>query len=233
MMVALIWQNAPLVAGDWTKQTIYLWLVDCCHIQDSKAEAKFMLIDDDGGDGVFATKQICDELNIKATFAVLPAMMTEKVRDSLRCWQKEGFGIAIHGYHHDDWRNWTNRDVIADINKCEKWLADEGFDLNKIRYVVTPHGSNNKNIRKAVKAKKYQMVMGANLANPDTTLFQLGRLYITRETDLEEIKNILIKAKNRSCYVIFGTHSSKHDEYSKEKTKAVLTMAKEVGFKYN
>ena len=233
MMVALFWQNAPLVAGDWTKQTIYLWLIDCCHTQDRKAKARFMLIDDDSDDGVFAIKQICGELHIKATFAVLPNMMSKRVRDSLRYWQKDGFGIAIHGYDHNDWRNKTYNEIIADINKCEKRLSSEGFNCNKIKYVVTPHSSNNKDIRKAVKDKKYQMVMGANLVNPDTTVFQLGRLFITHKTDLEEIEKILTKAKKRNCYIIFGTHSSKSEEFSKEKTKAVLRMAINMGFKYN
>ena len=233
MMVALLRGNAPLVVGDWTKQTMYLWLIDCCHIQDKKAAARFMLIDDDSDDGVFAIKQICDELHIKATFAVLPNIMSKRVCDSLRYWQKEGFGIAIHGYDHNDWRNKTYKEIIADINKCEKRLASEGFDCNKIGYVVTPHSSNNKDIRNAVKDKKYQMVMGANLVNPDTTVFQLGRLFITHETDLDEIESILRKAKKRNCYIIFGTHSSKTEEFSKEKTKAVLKMAINMGFEYN
>ena len=237
IMVAIVvitytYLHAPIVVGDWTKQTIYLWVINSCHIQAKDAKPRILLVDDDGGKGVFTIKKICDELSLKATFAVIPALMGQDVRDSLRNWQKEGFGIAIHGYKHEDWREWKYNKVIADINKCEKWLTDAGFKISDIKYVVTPHGSNNTAIRKAIKDKGYQMVTGANIVNPDTTTFQMGRVFITNKTNIKEIDNMLDKAKRRNCYVIFGTHSSLPEEFSREKTKAVLSMAIKMGFIY-
>ena len=237
IMVAIVvitytYLHAPIVVGDWTKQTIYLWVINSCHIQAKDAKPRILLVDDDGGKGVFTIKKICDELSLKPTFAVIPALSSKEVYDSLRNWQKEGFGIAIHGYKHEDWREWKYNKVIADINKCEKWLTDAGFKISDINYVVTPHGSNNTAIRKAIKDKGYQMVTGANIVNPDTTTFQMGRVFITNKTNIKEIDNMLDKAKRRNCYVIFGTHSSLPEEFSREKTKAVLSMAIKMGFIY-
>ena len=232
VVITYAYINTPIVVGDWRKQTIYLWLLNSCYIQAKDARPRILLIDDDSGNGVFAIKKICDELSIKTTFAIIPALTSKEVSDSLRDWQKEGFCIAIHGYKHDDWREWKYTEIITDINKCEKWLTDAGFNINDIKYVVSPHGSNNSAIRKAIKDKGYQMVTGANIVNPDTTTFQMGRVFITNKTNIKEIKNMLDKAKKRNCYVILGTHSSLTEEFSQEKTKAVLSMAIKMGFEY-
>lgn len=227
-----LYLNAPIIAGEWTKQTIYLWGLNSCHIQTKDAKPRILLIDDDSGSGVFEIKKICDDLQIKATFAVVPSFMSQETKDSLKNWQKQGYGIALHGYNHDDWREWTYDDVLNDIDKSEQWLKQSGFDIHKMTYIVCPRGSNTKVIRKAVSNKGYQMVTGANILNPDTTVFQLGRLMITKDTDLEKMEVVLKKGKSRNMYVILGTHSSDHDEFSTEKTRAVLRMAKNLGYEY-
>lgn len=225
-------RNAPIIVGGWTKQTIYLWLLNSLHIQ-KKDCPKILLIDDDSGDGIFALKKICDDLHIKATFAIIPRKMNQTMIDSIRDWEREEFGIALHGNNHDDWRDWTYEQIVIDIEKCEKWLQQNHFDDKAIKYVVSPHGSNTKAVRDAIKHKGYQMVTSANILNPDTEVFQLGRVMITKDTDLEETIVWLKKAKERKFFVILGTHSSIPEEFSIEKTKAVLHMVKEMGFEFD
>jgi hypothetical protein len=104
--------------------------------------------------------------------------------------------------------------------------------MKNISYIVSPHGANNRAIRKAIKDKGYQMVTGANLLNPDTKVFQLGRVMITKDTDLEATNVWLKKAKELKLFVIIGTHASTPGEFSIEKTKAVLQMAIDLGFEY-
>lgn len=222
--------RAPIVVGDWTKQTYFLWFLDSFHGQSSNAKPRILLVDDDSGEGIYSLKSICDELHIKATFAVVPGSMNKQICDSLRNWQKQGFGIAIHSFSHDNWREWSYNEVLADIEKCEKQLAKWGFNIHNIRYVVAPHSSNNRKIREAIRDKNYQMITGANIINPDTTPFLLGRMLISDKTNLADAKNILKKAKKRNCFVIFGTHSSMTDNYSEKKTKAILKMAIDIGF---
>lgn len=229
----LIIRNAPIVVGGWTKQTIYLWLLNSLHIQKKDASPRILLIDDDSGKGIFALKKICNDLHIKAIYAIIPNKMNQTMIDSIRDWQKKGFGITLHGYKHNDWRNWTYEQVVTDIEKCEKWLQQNRFDNKAIKYVVSPHGSNTKAVRDAIKHKGYQMVTGANILNPDTEVFQLGRVMITKDTDLEETKVWLKKAKERKLFVILGTHSSIPDEFSEEKTRAILSMAKDIGFEFD
>ena len=224
--------NKSIVVGDRTKQTVYLWILNCWHMQAKDTNPELLLIDDDCGNGIFGIKQLCDELQLKATFAIVPSLMDKRIVDSLKCWQRHGYGIALHGYNHDDWRNWTYEEVIKDIEKSEKWLQQNQFYMRDINYIVSPHGANSRAIRDVIKDKGYQMVTGANLLNPDTNVFQLGRLMITKHTDLEKTRGWLEKAKERKLFVILGTHSSISGEFSIEKTKAVLKMAIDLGFDY-
>jgi peptidoglycan/xylan/chitin deacetylase (PgdA/CDA1 family) len=230
IFIVFVCINKSIVVGDWTKQTAFLWGLNCWHFQTKDAKPKLLLIDDDSGNGIFNIKQLCDELQVKATFAIIPSYMSKEIIDSLKCWQKNGFGIAIHGYDHSDWRNWTYKEVVSDIKKCEEWLQRNHFVENEIKYVVAPHASNTRFIRNAINDKGYQMITGANLMNPDTEFFQLGRLMITRDTDLGETREWLEKARGRKLFVVLGTHSSIPNEFSIKKTKAILQMAIEMGF---
>ena len=76
------------------------------------------------------------------------------------------------------------------------------------------------------------MICGASVVNPDTSLFLLGRLFINKTTDLQKIQMKLEKAKKRNMFVILGTHSSNPNEFSEEKTKAILLMAKDMGYEF-
>ena len=227
----LVVHRAPIIVGKWSKQTAYLWLLDCWHGKAPNAVASILLIDDDGGDGIYQLKRICDETEFKATFAVIPARLSSREVDSLREWQKKGFGICLHGYNHDDWKEWTSQEVKKDINKCESLLLMKGINPMEIsRYVVTPYGRNSAAIRNALQTQGYKMISGASLVNPDSTLFQLGRFFITKATDLKATEKLLKKAKAKKAFIIMGTHSSNKEEFAPDKLKATLTMAKEIGF---
>lgn len=77
------------------------------------------------------------------------------------------------------------------------------------------------------------MISGANIINPDTTVFQYGRYSLdTDHLDLDEAKRIITKAYKENAFVIFGTHSSMNKTFSEEKTKEILNMAKSMGFKF-
>ena len=229
----LLWHNMSIVVGEWTKQTLYLWGLNCFHCSSEDRNSKILLIDDDGEYGIFIIKQLCKEIQMKATFAIIPDKMDQARTDSIRAWLNDGFGLALHGYKHDNWRDLTYEQVLTDIEKCEKWLQQNHLNYKAIKYVVSPHGSNTNAVRDAIKHKGYQMVTGANILNPDTEVFQLGRVMITKETDLEEVRIWLTKAKERNLFVVLGTHSSIPDEFSEEKTRAVLIMAKDMGFEFD
>jgi peptidoglycan/xylan/chitin deacetylase (PgdA/CDA1 family) len=230
-IVLLVYHRAPITFGRWTKQTVYLWLLNSWYGNASSSAASILLVDDDSGDGIYQLKRICDEVGFKATFAVIPARLSNKGIDSLRKWQEEGFGICLHGYNHDDWKGWTCQDIIEDINRCESLLKQKGFKLQDLsRYVVPPHSRNTIAIRNAIRAKQYKMITGASLANPDSTRFQLGRVFITKKTNIKEIEYVLNKAKEKRAFIILGTHSSIKEEFSPNTVKAILSMAKDIGF---
>ena len=230
-IVIFLLLRMPIISGGWTKQTIYLWLLNSCHLQKSDVQPMIMFIDDDSGTGIFVIHRICEEIGIKATFAVIPSRLDSILSDSLKNWQQEGYGIALHGLKHEHWNEWSADAVINDINRSEQLLVTMGFKPD-FQYVVSPYGCNTANVRKAIKTKGFQMVTLANIVNPDNSLFQLGRIMISKNSDVKEMEELLVKAKTERGFVILGTHSSMPDEFSEDKTKIVLKQALNLGLKF-
>lgn len=232
LFMLFIWRQLPIFVGDITKQTIYLSVLNCFHLKDKNAYPRMLLIDDDGGEGIFQIKEICDKLGCHATFAVVPAWLDSVKCDSLRKWQLEGFGIAIHGYNHGRWKDFSYKEVINDIRKSLDFLKGKGFSIEKIHLVVTPGSNNTWAIRKAVNDMGFKMISGANIVNPDTIVFQWGRMFVKKSTDLEKVRHIMAKAKDENGFVVLGTHSSLVDEFSLEKTETILKMGIDMGFSF-
>lgn len=233
LLVVFLMCHLPILTGRWTKQTVYLSILNAFHVQDDNAEARFMLIDDDSGDGIFLIREICNRLGIKATFAMVPARLDSTKCDSLRKWHDEGYGIALHGYEHGRWKEWSYEAITEDIDRSLSFLEKHQIaDASQIRIVVTPGFYNTCSIRKAISDKGMKMVMGANVVNPDTMTFQWGRMFITNQTNLDEARHVLERAKETKGFIVFGTHSSMVDEFSAEKTEAILRMAIDMGFCY-
>jgi len=232
LLLVFVYVRRPIVTGSLTKQTVYLWFLNSFHVKDSHRGPMFMLIDDDTGIGIFKIHEICERVGVKATFAVVPSVLDSMRIKALRAWHHEGYGIALHGYNHGRWKEWTEEEIVADIHKSITYLEEHDIASNDdIRIVVTPGSNNTRAIRKAICSQNMKMVMGANIVNPDTTTFQWGRLFITQETNLKEVRNILERTYADRGFVVFGTHSSSPDEFSSEKTEAILRMAVELGFK--
>jgi len=229
-----IWWRAPLIGDEWSKQTIYVGLLDVWHGASEDEEAHAMWIDDDSTEGVMKVKSICDSVGIRPVFAVIADRMTPIVADSLASWQKKGAGIVLHGLRHERWKDWDQTQIEDDIQQSYKRLHEQGFDTSRIlKIVIPPHGCNTRTIRKVIKQHGCQMISGACLINPDRQVFQFGRIGITPDTDVEAMRQLLQKAYNRKAFVIFGTHSSIPECFSVEKTLEVLEIAKEIGFSFD
>ena len=232
LLILYVGLKRPIITGSLTKQTVYLWFLNSFHIKDSYRVPTFMLIDDDSGMGIFKIHEICERVGVKATFAVVPAVLDSLRCDSLKAWHQDGYCIALHGYDHGRWKEWTSEKIVDDINKSIAFLEEFGIvSSDQIRMVVTPGSYNTHAIRNAIDSQGMKMVMGARVVNPDTTTYQWGRMFITQETDMNHAREILERAKAEKGFVIFGTHSSNPDEFSAEKTEAILRMAVEMGFK--
>ena len=224
-LVAIIWWRAPIIGSEWSKQTIYVTLLDAWYGGSSDEKAHVLWIDDDSTEGVFKVKKIADEVGILPCFAVIADRMAPAVADSLATWQRQGAGIVLHGFRHEKW--WE------DIELSFQRLEEQGFDTTRImRMVAPPHGCNNRTIRKVIQQQGLQMISGATLVNPDRHVFQLGRIPITVDTDTAAMRQLLQKAYDGKGFVIFSSHSSIPSIFSEEKTRQVLRMAKEIGFNF-
>lgn len=233
-LVLVAWWRAPLKGIGWSKQTLYVGILNIWHGASTDDKAHALWIDDDSSEGVFVVKQIADELGIQPAFAVIADRMKPEVADSLASWQRQGAGIVLHGLRHERWKEWSEAQIEDDIQKSYHRLNEQGFDTARIlKLVIPPHGCNTSNIRKVIKRQGCQMISGANLVNPDRHVFQLGRIGITPKTDTVAMRQLLQKAYQRKMFVIFGTHSSIPSWFSEEKTREVLKIAKETGFDFN
>lgn len=230
----IIWWRAPILYGEWNKQTLYVSLIDAWYGKSKDFHAHAMWIDDDGGDGIIAVNRISDSLGIKPVYAIIPEKTPQHLIDSLILWQSKGAGIVLHGLRHERWKDWNEQQIVNDIDQSYTKLQESGFDTAEtLKIIVPPHACNTKAIRKVIKEKRHQMVTGASLVNPDRNVFQLGRIAITPETDTTEIRHLLEKSYQRNNYVIFGTHSSLPGAFSEEKTIKVLKIAKKMGFVFD
>lgn len=230
-MVLLVWWRLPLIGNEWSKQTIYVGLLDAWHGSSTDDKAYAMWIDDDSTEGVFKVKAIADEVGIKPAFAVIADRMEPVVADSLVSWQQQGAGIVLHGLRHERWKEWNEQQIEDDIQQSYQRLYDQGFDTTRImKMIIPPHGCNTRIIRKVIAQNGCQMISGASLVNPDRHVFQLGRIGIQTDTNIDDIREILKKAYDRKAFVLFGTHSSIPAIFSIEKTREILKMAKEMGF---
>jgi len=232
-LVAIIWWRAPIIGSEWSKQTIYVTLLDAWYGGSSDEKAHVLWIDDDSTEGVFKVKKIADEVGILPCFAVIADRMAPAVADSLATWQRQGAGIVLHGFRHEKWWEWDETRIQKDIELSFQRLEEQGFDTTRImRMVAPPHGCNNRTIRKVIQQQGLQMISGATLVNPDRHVFQLGRIPITVDTDTAAMRQLLQKAYDRKGFVIFSSHSSIPSIFSEEKTRQVLLMAKEIGFDF-
>ena len=230
-MVLLVWWRLPLIGNEWSKQTIYVGLLDAWYGSSTDDKAYALWIDDDSTEGVFKVKAIADEVGIKPAFAVIADRMEPVVADSLVSWQQQGAGIVLHGLRHERWKEWNEQQIEDDIQQSYQRLYDQGFDTTRImKLIIPPHGCNTRIIRKVIAQHGCQMISGASLVNPDRHVFQLGRIGIQTDTNIDDIREILKKAYDRKAFVIFGTHSSIPAIFSIEKTREILKMAKEMGF---
>ena len=233
-LLVVLWKCAPIIGTEWNKQTLYVGLLDTWYGSSTDDHAHALWIDDDSTEGIYKVKKIADEVGITPCFAVIADKMTPAVADSLARWQREGAGIVLHGFRHEQWQDWTEEQITDDIRNSFLRLHEQGFDTAHIlKIILPPHGGNNRTIRKVIQQQGCQMVSGASLVNPDRHVFQLGRIAITPQTDMTAMRQLLEKAYERKAFIIFGTHSSIPNSFSIEKTRQVLRMAKEMGFDFD
>ena len=231
VMAVIVWWRAPIMGDEWSKQTVYVGLLDAWHGGSEDEEAHAMWIDDDSTEGVFEVKTIADQVGIQPSFAVIADRMEPVVADSIASWQRQGAGVVLHGLRHERWKDWDKSQIENDIQQSIQRLYEQGFDTaNILKMIIPPHGCNTRKIRKVIAQQGCQMISGANLVNPDRHVFQLGRIGIGPGTDLVAMRELLQKAYDRKAFIIFSTHSSIPEIFSAEKTREVLIMAKEMGF---
>ena len=76
IVLLCVWWRAPLICNEWSKQTLYVGLLDTWYGFSTDDKAYAIWIDDDSSKGVFTVKTIADEIGIQPAFAVIANKMT-------------------------------------------------------------------------------------------------------------------------------------------------------------
>ena len=209
-------------------------MADAWYGSSTDEHAHALWMDDDSGEGVFRVQDIARSLGIQPNYAVVAGNLDERIADSLAAWQREGAGIALHGLHHERWNDWDASRIEQDILQNLDRLHCLGFDtMGVASVIVPPHACNNRTIRDVIACRGAQMVTGAQIVNPDRHVFMLGRISITPTTDTTTMSRLLDEAYRRKAFVIFSTHSSMAGNFSEERTREVLQMAVQRGFRFD
>ena len=75
IVAMFIWLRAPIIGNEWSKQTIFVGLIDTWYGSSADDKAYAMWVDDDSTIGVFRVKRIADEVVIPPYFAVIADTM--------------------------------------------------------------------------------------------------------------------------------------------------------------
>lgn len=201
-------------------------------------------IDDDCNfNGIEKVKNICDKLNIKATFACVTSGISStnqdienaglnniELKNRLLQYQENGFHITTHSNHHA--KIWKTTDVSYNVGECEKdlikslqMLKQNGFLDSD--FLVTPFGTHNSAIRNiAEKWCKCLINAGTGVNHLfGNGQYNINRIFINSANELSYYTKYIDDAYKNGDWIIFGTHSGTESEFSEDLVTQVLQYA--------
>lgn len=196
------------------------------------------LIDDDTNlNSIPNIKSICDDLNVKCTFACITSLINPAVNESadelielLKSYQLEGFHITTHSNTHGT--IWDSRLQDYNVSACESdliksllLLQSNGF-LNS-DYLVTPYGERSLETQKIVSKWCKTLISSYGGTNHlgKNGRFDINRVFIQSSNTLNYYKECIDKAYDNGDWLIFGTHSGISSEFNAGLVKSVLEYA--------
>ncbi len=212
-----------------------------------KKSAKTPLIswvdDDCNYEGIANVKNICDELNIKCTFACVTSgisstnedipnagLNNSDLKNRLLDYQNLGFHITSHSNHHA--KIWQSTDETYSPTECEKDLITS---LNMLRengfldydFFIAPFGTHNTEIQEI--AKRWTKALfsssgGLNHLNGNGR-YNINRLFIQSSNSLESYKNYINNCFENGDWLVLGTHSGTPSEFDSNLVKQVFQYA--------
>lgn len=224
------WLSPPFIYKTVTKQALYIKTLSLLNHNPSCDKAYLTWIDDDSGEGIFQVKSICDSLRIPAVFAAITAQMPDSIKTSLLRFHEEGFQVVSHSANHLHWKNLSRHEISREISDSFFMLDSLGFKNS--HYIVVPFSENTSVIRNIVKSKSGYMITGAPVSNDSRKQFMLGRIFITKETEVEDMKEFLKECFFHHQWVILSTHSSNQDEFDYKKTFEIMKFAKDCHYSF-
>ena len=173
-------------------------------------------------------KALCDERNIRCTFACITKNWTEKNWQNMIEWQQQGYHFVSHSYSHWD----TSTDA-----KLEEEFAHPLSDLTKngavhCDYFVYPFGGlsgqNDKVNRLSQKYYKCSVTTTEGINRyADRNRFQLYRLMYSDSLTDEKFNGYIDDLSTNGGWLIFGSHSgdSRSAYWDTDRYKTMLDYA--------
>lgn len=198
---------------------------------------------DDGYKDNLQALEIFQKHNIAATAYITPSFINQKWSEKLvfMNWEEvekleqSGWEIGSHTLSHPKLSNINSTQVENELKQSKEVLEQKGFEIKSL---ALPYGNHNKETLTIAK-KYYGSVRNSEkgLNKKPYQKYNLKSYSISGDTTLDEIKNLINKAKTKGQWLIFNLHfirnSSKKDTWihdysiSPENLDSLLTYIKE------
>ena len=212
------------------------------------ANEPLISIVNDGGElisGLKSLKNICDELGIKCTYALLTMFVepthsrfNEEILNLYKQWQLEGFHITTEGETHEE--HWKPNKL--DLTLCEKDIINGLITLRKqgflnYEHMVVPNSISTKEMQDMIKKWCKCAITGGSKPNISyhDGRFNIHRLFIMSDASgglgLQGYKDVIDNTIENNGWLVFGLHTSLTNEYDETLVRNVLEYAQSKGIR--
>ena len=195
--------------------------------------------------GLESLKNLCDELGIKCTYALLTMLVepthsrfNEEILNLYKQWQLEGFHITTEGETHEE--HWKADKL--DLSLCEKDVINGLITMRKqgflnYEHMVVPNSIATKEMQDMIKKWCKCAITGGSKPNISyhDGRFNIHRLFIMSDASgglgLQGYKDVIDNTIENNGWLVFGLHTSLTNEYDETLVRNVLEYAQSKGIR--
>ena len=198
-------------------------------------------IDDDTPlDGIQSVKTICDNLNIKCTFATITQNWTEPLIETLHQYQNEGFHITSHTESHGRWYKdmpegnmFNAQEMESDLITSLDKMRVEGFiDSDMLVYPGSASGRTDVDTIGIVKkwCRCGVLAGGTNWSKHGQGKYKINRTFVDTSTYDSTYYTDILDSITDESWVVLGSHSGSTDTFDSTVMTEILSHALENGW---
>ena len=191
------------------------------------------IVDDDTWDAGYVTrlKELCDDNNVKLSWACLTSRLDANFVDLLLQYEQEGFPVIMHGKTQGIF---YQQDILADMENdlLQAIHAMNGYGFADYKIWAVPYGSTGANARLLGKKWGFEGMIRCNynstfenaFSKENSNRYALARYSFDDATHVNAVKGIIDSASLVNGWVMIATHSAHQAWYSGDNDTAFATI---------